>query len=57
MYGLSMACLWPGIILDLNSLKAGSATILCSGCGMFVWPMMAVCVDYFCGHLLCHNWS
>ena len=32
MCGLSMACLWPGFGLDLNSLGA----ILCSGGGMFV---------------------
>ena len=47
----------PSISLDLNSLGAGSRTILCPGCGMFVWPMMVVCVDCFFGHLLCHNWS
>ena len=45
MCGLSMACLWPGISLDLNNLGAGSGTVLCPGCGMFVWPMMAVCMD------------
>ena len=55
MCGLSMACLCPGISLDLNSLGAGSRTVLCPGCGMFVWPVMAVCVDCFFGHLLCHN--
>ena len=55
MCGLSIVCLWPGISLDLNSLRAGSRTILCPGCAMFVWPVMAVCVDCFCGHLLCHN--
>ena len=21
--------------------------VLCSGCGMYVWPVMSVCVDYF----------
>ena len=57
MCGLSMACLWPGISLILNSLRARSGTVLCPGCGMFVWPVMVVCVDCFCGHLLCHNWS
>ena len=57
MCGLRMACMWPSISLDFNSLGVGSGTILCPGCGMFVWPMMAVCVDCFCGHLLCHNWS
>ena len=55
--GLSMACLWPGISLDLNSLGAGFGIVLCPGCGMFMWPMMAICVDCFYGHLLCHNWS
>ena len=57
MCGLSMACLWPGISLNLNSLRAGFRTLLCPGCGMIVWPVMAVCVDFFFGHLLCHNWS
>ena len=57
MCGLSMACLWLGIILDLNSLRDGSGIVLCLGCSMFMWPVMAVCVDCFCGHLLCHNWS
>ena len=45
MCGLSMACLWPGISLDLNSHGAGSETVICLGCGMFVLPVMAVCVD------------
>ena len=54
---MSMACLWPSISLDLNSLRVGFETVLCSGCGMFVWPVMVVCVDCFYGHLLCHNWS
>ena len=31
------------------SLGPDFGTILCPGCGMFVWPMMAVCVDYFVG--------
>ena len=47
--GLSMACLWPGFGLDLDSLGVGFGTILCPGCGMFVWPMMTVCVDCFMG--------
>ena len=55
MWGLSMTCLWLGISLDLNSLGAGSGTVLYPGCGMFVWLVMVVCVDYFCEHLLCHN--
>ena len=54
---MSMACLLPGISLDLNSIGARSRIVLCSGCGMFVWPMMAVCRDCFFGHLSCHNWS
>ena len=36
MCGLSMACMWPSISLDLNSLGAESGTVLCSGCGMLV---------------------
>ena len=57
MYGLSMACLWPGISLDLNCLGVGFGIVLCLGCGMFVWAMMVVCGDCFFGHLSCHNWS
>ena len=49
MCGLSMACLWPGFGLDLDSLNSGSGVVLCSGGGMFVWHVMAVCVDYFMG--------
>ena len=49
MCGLSMTCLWLGFGLDLNSLGVGSGAILCSGGGMFVWPVMAVCVDCFVG--------
>ena len=56
MCGLSMACLWLGTSLDLNSLGARSGTVLCPSCSMFVLPVMVVCVDCFCGHLLCHNW-
>ena len=52
-----MTCLRPGISLDLNNLRAGSGTILCPVCGMFMWPVLAVCVDCFYGHLLCHNFS
>ena len=52
-----MACLWLGISLDLKSLGAGFETVLCLGCGMFVWLVMAVCADCFSGHLSCHNWS
>ena len=33
MCDLSMACLWPGFSLDLDSLRAGSKTVLCPGCG------------------------
>ena len=45
MCGLSMACLWPGF----GQSWVGSGAILCLGGGMFVWPMMAVCVDCFVG--------
>ena len=47
MCDLSMACLWLGFGLDLDSLEAGSRSVLCLGCGMFVWPVMIVCVDCF----------
>ena len=40
---------WPGFGLDLDSSKAGSKAILCPGGGMFVWPVMTVCVDCFVG--------
>ena len=40
---------WPGFGLDLDSLRAGFGVVLCPGGGMFVWPMMAICVDYFVG--------
>ena len=36
-------------LLDLDSLGAGSGTILCLGCGMFIWLVMALCVDFFVG--------
>ena len=49
MCDLSMACLLPHFCLDLDSLGAGSGTVLCLGYGMFMWPVMAVCVDYFVG--------
>ena len=49
MCGLNMACLWPGFGLDLDSLGVGSRVLLCPGGGMFVWPLMVVCVDYFVG--------
>ena len=49
MCGLSMTCLWPGFGLDLDSLGARSGVVLCLGGGMFVWPVMAVCVDCFVG--------
>ena len=45
MCGLSMACLWLGFGLDLDSL----GVVLCSGGGMFVCLVMAVCVDSFVG--------
>ena len=47
--GLSMACLWPSFGLVLDSLGARSGIVLCPGCGMFVLPVMAVCVGYFVG--------
>ena len=49
MCGLSMACLCLGFSPDLDSLGVGSGPILCSGGGMFVWLIMAVCVDPFVG--------
>ena len=49
MCGLSMACLWPGFGLVLDSLGVGSEAILCLGGGMFMWPMMAIHVDCFVG--------
>ena len=49
MCGLSMAYLWSDFVLDLDSLGVGSGAILCPGGGMFVWHVMAVCVDYFVG--------
>ena len=49
MYDLSMTCLWPDFCLDLDSLGAGSGTVLCPGCGMFMWPVMVVCEDCFMG--------
>ena len=49
MCGLSMTCLWRGFGLDLDSLGPGSGTVLCSSYGMFVWPMMVVCVEWFVG--------
>ena len=47
MCGLSMACLRLGFSLDLDNLGVGYEIVLCSGCGMFVWHVMAVCVDCF----------
>ena len=41
MFGLSMACLWPGFGLDLDSLGVGSRAVLFPSNGMFVWPVMA----------------
>ena len=40
MSGMSMACLWPGFSLDLDSLRVGSGAILCPSGGMFMWPVM-----------------
>ena len=44
-----MACLWLGFGLDLDGLTVGSGAILCPGGGMFMWPLMVVCVDCFVG--------
>ena len=49
MCGLSMEFLWPSFGLDLNSLRVRFRAVLCPGGGMFVWPVMVVCVDYFVG--------
>ena len=49
MCGLSMACLWPSFGLDLDSPKAGSGVVLCPGDGMFVWPVMTICVECVVG--------
>ena len=38
MCGLSMACLWPSF-----------GVVLCPGGGMFMWPVISVCVDFFVG--------
>ena len=46
---LSMACLWPGFSLDLDSLRDGSRTVLYPDCGMFMRPVIVVCVDCFVG--------
>ena len=45
MCGLSMTCLWLDFGLDLDNL----GVVLCLGGGMFVWPMMTLCVDCFVG--------
>ena len=37
MCDLNMACLWPSFGMDLDSLGAGFGTVLCLGCGMFMW--------------------
>ena len=49
MCDLSLACLWPGLRLYLDSLGDGFWTLLCPGYGMFMWPVMAVWVDCFVG--------
>ena len=41
--------MWPGFSLDLDSLRVGSGNVLCPRCGMFVWHVMAICVDCFMG--------
>ena len=57
MCGLRMACLWLGFSLYLDSLEAGSGVVLCPSGGMFVWPVMAVCVDCFVGISYATIWS
>ena len=49
MCGLSIACLWLGFSLDLDSLGVGSRAVLCPGGGMFMWLVLVVCVDCFVG--------
>ena len=49
MCGLSMTCLCPGFGLDLDNLGAGYGAVLCPSGGMFVGPMMVICVDCFVG--------
>ena len=46
---MSIACLWLGVGLDLDILGARYRIFLCPGFGMFMWPMMAICVDCFVG--------
>ena len=38
--------LWPDYCLVVDSLRIGSGAVLCSGCGMLVWPVMAECVAW-----------
>ena len=56
MCGLSMACLWPGFDLDLDSLGAGFGVVLCLGGGKFCVACDGYMCGLFCGHLLCLNW-
>ena len=44
-YGMFVAWFWHvcGLVLD------SPGVVLCPGGGMFVWPVMAVCVDCFVG--------
>ena len=44
-----MACLWHGFDLDLDSPRARSRDVLCSGGGMFVCHVMTAYVDCFVG--------
>ena len=55
MCSLSMACLWPGFSLDLDRLGVGSGVVLCLGGGMFVWPVMTVCVGISYTTFGCEN--
>ena len=49
MYGLSVTCSWPGFSLDLDNPRVRSRVVQCPAGGMFLWPMMNVCVDCFVG--------
>ena len=42
---------FSGLLQLRRSLSLGSdfKTVLCPGCGMFVWPVMAICMDCFVG--------
>ena len=44
-----VASIWHVCGLDLESPGAGYGVVLCPGGGMFVWPVIVVCVDCFVG--------